>query len=351
MLVMSSMALGMSAQNEQHSEYIPVSQYWKEHNILQHMDLSVTAGSMGIGLELSSPITDLFQVRVGYEFTPRISTKLKFNMMLGDESAVGSERFERRSQLMESISGYKLEDHVDMIAKPTMNHVKMLLDIFPFKNNRNWHFTAGIYWGPKQIALADNSAESMASLITVGMYNGMYDRAKLGLPLIDFYGILTGIMGMDPDDADEYISQNHLNVIPVDLYDIIISSGRMGFDLGFFVYDMTDSFGVEHKGGERYKLEPGPDGMVRVKAKANSLKPYLGFGYGGRLLKGRDDWQISFDAGALFWGGSPALYTHDGVNIVNDVRGVSGQVGKYIDLAKAFKVYPVLSLKITKRIF
>lgn len=367
-VAMSSLAMGVGAQepaqpsvqpgqqrlellNEKQSEYIPVLQYWKEHDILQHLDLSVTLGSMGVGLEVSSPIGEYFQVRAGYEFTPRFTKRLRFNMMLGDESAVGSERFERRSQMMESISGYKLEDHVDMIAKPTMNHAKLLLDVFPFKNNKHWHFTAGLYWGPKQVAVADNCTEAMASLLSVGMYNRMYERAEAGLPLVDFYGILTGIMGMDPDDADEYISKNHLNVIPVDFYNTLVSSGRLSFDLGYFNYDVTDDNGVEHKAGERYKLVPGSDGMIHVKAKANSLKPYLGFGYGGRLVKGRDDWQISFDAGALFWGGSPGLYTHDGINLVKDVRGISGQVGNYVDVAKAFKVYPVLSLKITKRIF
>jgi hypothetical protein len=33
------------------------------------------------------------------------------------------------------------------------------------------------------------------------------------------------------------------------------------------------------------------------------------------------------------------------------VENIDGQVGKYVDLFKAFKVYPVLSLRITKRIF
>ena len=34
--------------NEKHSEYIPVAQYWKEHNIFQHLDVSVSAGTTGI---------------------------------------------------------------------------------------------------------------------------------------------------------------------------------------------------------------------------------------------------------------------------------------------------------------
>lgn len=346
-------ALMAPAQNNetQRSEFIPVSQYWKEHNILQHLDLSLTAGSTGIGLELSSPVTDWVQVRAGYDFMPRFTKTLKFGVMIGNEPAANSSKFERMSAMMEMISGYKVEDHVDMIAKPTMNHFKLLVDVFPFKQNRHWHFTAGFYLGSSTIAVADNTTESMASLLSVNMYNRMYEREEQRLPLIDYYGILTQIMGMTGDEADDFLSKNHLSGIPVELYDRIHNAGRLSFDLGYFNHDMVDDNGVEHKAGERYNFEPGSDAMIHVKAKANKFKPYLGFGYGGRLAKGRDDWQISFDAGALFWGGSPALYTHDGVDLVKDVRGITGQVGRYVDIAKAFKVYPVLNLKITKRIF
>ena len=34
-----------------------------------------------------------------------------------------------------------------------------------------------------------------------------------------------------------------------------------------------------------------------------------------------------------------------------DVENIDGKVGTYVDLFKAFKVYPVLSLRVTKRIF
>jgi hypothetical protein len=45
------------------------------------------------------------------------------------------------------------------------------------------------------------------------------------------------------------------------------------------------------------------------------------------------------------------LYMHDGINLTEDVEKVSGQVGTYVDLFSAFKVFPVLSFRITKRIF
>ena len=148
--------------------------------------------------------------------------------------------------------------------------------------------------------------------------------------------------------------------------------GDMGFVVGYFTHDITDADGnvlisqtmTDSNGNtvrRPYIVGPDEDGMVRVTARSNSFKPYLGFGYGGNLLKKRDDWKISFDCGAMFWGGTPELVVYHGLKLPNgryrdvslteDVDNISGKVGTYVDLFKAFKVYPVLSLRITKRIF
>ena len=89
---MTSMAQTDSTQqlpvlNEGHSEYIPVAQYWKEHNIFQHLDLSVSAGTTGIGIDLASPIGEYFQLRAGFDYMPRFTAKMKFDVMIGDQPA------------------------------------------------------------------------------------------------------------------------------------------------------------------------------------------------------------------------------------------------------------------------
>ena len=340
----------VAEQQEFHSEYIPVFQYWKEHNIFQHLDLSVTAGTTGIGIEASSPIGEYFQLRAGYDIMPRFTAKMKFDVTIGGQPAHQYDAqgnpvessFDKMQKMMKGFSGYDVDDHVDMLGKPTMNNFKLLLDVFPFKNNKHWHFTAGFYWGPSQFAKADNTTEAMTSLLAVGIYNRMYERAEKRYPLMDWED-----MGFSEEIIDKY----HLNVIPSDLYAQILDYGRLGFSLGTFTHDFTDDNGVERKAGERYNMEPGTDGMIHVKAKSNSFKPYLGFGYGGNMVKGRDDWKISFDAGVWIWGGSPKVYTHDGVDLISDVENIGGQVGDYVKTFKAFKVYPVLNLRITKRIF
>lgn len=342
--------LGSDALAEQEAvkaNYIPVKQYWKEHDIFQHLDVSVTAGTTGIGIDVASPIGKYVQLRAGYEFMPRFTKRMNFDLTVNGEPAIVYDKngykqdtkFTKMSDFLYDLTGFDVEDHVDMIGKPTINNFKFLVDVFPFQENKHWHFTAGFYWGPSRFAYAENAIESMRTLASVGIYNNMYDKAKADEPLIDFSHI-------DGINANVTFSDQEK------IYEKLLNTGRLGFAVGYFKHDIIDEFGdVIHKAGERYIVEPDKRGMVTVTAKSNSFKPYLGFGYGGRLVKQRDDWHVSFDCGAMFWGGTPDLYMHDGINLIDDVERVSGQVGTYVDLFNAFKVFPVLSFRITKRIF
>ena len=185
----------------------------------------------------------------------------------------------------------------------------------------------------------------------------MYDNVSNGRPIVS---------------ADSYTFDQD------DVRKKIISYGQMGISMGTYKHDVyyeedvictedywdavNDIFYFEgdyihHKGdikharGDVYRMMPDENSMVSARAFANSFKPYLGFGYGGRLLKDDDSWQVSFDAGMMFWGGKPKVVTHDGTDLVNDVDNVRGRVGDYVDLISNFKVFPLLNLRITKRIF
>ena len=345
--------------NEKHSEYIPVAQYWKEHNIFQHLDLSVSAGTTGIGIDLASPIGEYFQLRAGFDYMPRFTAKMKFDVMIGDQPArqydANGNRietsFDRMQVMLHDFTGVIADDHVDMIGKPTMNNVKLLLDFFPFKNNKHWHVTAGFYWGPSKFAEAVNSTESMNSLIALSIYNNLYDKSY-----IHINGDENGnhppqyiLQVPDPDDPDG-------KMMPVSLdpqiEQRILAFGRMGFHLGDYARDIYDSNGnLLHAKGDPYIMEGDDNNMVKVTAKSNSFKPYLGIGYRGRLVKNRDDWKISVDAGVMFWGGKPDLYLHDGINLTEDITNIKGQVGDYVDLFKKFTVFPNLSVRFTKTLF
>ncbi len=58
------------------------------------------------------------------------------------------------------------------------------------------------------------------------------------------------------------------------------------------------------------------------KIKVNNFRPYLGFGYGGKLSNRSDRNWISFDCGAMFVGGTPRIITHDGVDLAKDVKNI-----------------------------
>lgn len=311
---------------ERQSDYIPVSQYWKEHNILQHLDVSITLGTTGVGFDLASPIGDYLQVRAGYAFMPRFHHNMSFGVQVGEtyDDAV----FNRLAFMMESFTGYRVDNKIEMIGEPTFNNAKLLVDVFPFKNNKHWHFTAGVYWGPSKIAEAYNRTEDMPSLLGVGIYNHMYEKAIVREPLVSFD--LNGNIFSFPDDPE----------IKDEIKDILLSYGRMGVRVGSHVAD-----------GSPYLVEPDENSMVKAKVKTNALKPYLGFGYGGRLIKNNDDYKISFDCGAMFWGGTPSILTHDGIDLAKDVRDIGGKVGTYVDLIKGVKVFPILNVRLTKTIF
>jgi hypothetical protein len=330
--------------------------------VFRNLDLSVTAGTTGIGIDVASKVCDYVQLRAGYEFMPRFQQSIYFPVEVGGQAAriyddngnrIES-RFDKLSKLLTEITGFQVEDQVEMLGKPTVNNFKLMVDVFPFKKNKHWHFTAGFYWGSSKFAEAVNSTRAMTSLVAVGLYNSMYYHAVNDLPLY-----------------------NNTTIINEEMRNKMIEYGRMGFPVGVFTHDVygyykedvyckefdnpdykygeiihhKGDYGLIHKEGETYRMEPDSDGLVKARAKSNAFKPYLGFGYGGRLIKNRDDWQVSFDAGAMFWGGTPDLITHDGINLTKDVKDASGKVGDWIDLIGGFKVYPVLSVRFTKTIF
>ena len=363
-------ACSISAAQAQDS--LSTESWFKKNNIFQNLDISVTAGTTGIGFDVASKIGQNVQLRAGYEFMPRFNCSLYFPIEIGGQPARQYDangnrvesRFDRLAKMLQQVTGYEVKDEVEMIGKPTLNNFKFLVDVFPFRN-KHWHVTAGFYWGKSQFAYAENSTTAMTSLLAVGMFNQLYEKAiDVDKPLFEFDNIVIW----------------DFSAGGISLSDKIASyGGRMGFHVGNYKhdiyytypedvwsepgeYDDPDDFEPElihakgetvllHKAGDPYMMEPGADSMVKVRAKSNAFKPYLGFGYGGRLLKNRDDWHVSFDAGMMFWGGTPDLITHDGTNLTQDVTDITGKVGDWVDFLGGIKVYPVLSVRFTKTIF
>lgn len=309
-------------------------------NMFNHLDLGVTLGTTGIGLDAAMPVGDYVKLRTGFEVMPRFNYDMNFGVESfdGTGTSIDQSTFNRMADVLYGLTGFKVDQNVTMKGKPTMWNFKFMVDVYPFKNNKHWHFTAGFHWGPSKIAEAVNAQEDSPSLFAVGMYNHIYDVAyadwvlDIPTPLIETE--TTGAVYMDPS-----------------MEKTILSMGRMGIPIGKYSHDMTDAQGNVHKKGETYYMQPNENSMVTVEARTNSFKPYLGVGYEGRLIKGNDNYKIGFDAGVMFWGGTPSIITHDGMDLANDVEDINGKVGDYVKLIKGVKAFPVLNLRITRRIF
>lgn len=300
----------------------------QENGFFKHLDASLTVGSTGLGFDLASPMGEYAQLRAGFSFMPHIHYKMNFEVQVGDDASKSKSKFQTLSGLLKDMTGYQVDNSVDMIGVPTYYNFNLLVDVFPFKNNKHWHFTAGFYWGNSKIGKAYNTTEDMPSLVAVCIYNNMYDKAINYEPFvtINYNGNPTAIT-----DNPEY--QDYL-------YEKFREYGRMGVWIGNHVSD-----------GSPYIVEPDKNSMVKAEVRANAFKPYLGFGYGGRLFKGDDRYKISFDCGAMFWGGTPSILTHDGTDLAKDVEGVKWKVGDYVRLIKGVKAFPVLNVRITRTLF
>lgn len=302
--------------------------YWKEHNIFQHLDASLTLGTTGIGIDVSSPIGDYVNLRAGFDFMPHFHHNMTFLVEVGDDPSKSASKFARLSGLLEGLTGYKVDNGIDMVGVPTLYNFKLLVDVFPFKNNKKWHVTAGFYFGSSKIAKAYNTTEDMPSLMAVGIYNNLYDRIAAGEPIFE----------------DTFL--------PYEMEEKVLNYGRMGVHVGDYSRDIYDDQGqLIHEKGKPYMMESDENGMAKASVKVNSFKPYLGIGYGGRLFKKSDEYHVAVDCGLLFWGGTPSIITHDGTDLSKDVENIIYRVGDYVDLLKGFKVFPVLNVRFTKTIF
>ena len=279
---------------------------------LSQFEIGVNASTLGIGFDFVTPINDYISLRGGYTFMPKFTLSLEFGVGIEEDTpAVGEgevveSKFDKMASIVEGLTGSKVNDHVTMIAQPTMSNFKLLVDVHPF-NNKRWRFTTGFYAGPSTIARVSNSPEDMPTLYAANMFNNMYDKALIDEPVISWNGM--------------------------DLYagEALLEYGRIGFDIG------------NRADGSIYKIEPNESCMVKVEARTNVFKPYLGFGYTG----GRGKTHLNIDCGMLFWGGAPDIITHDGTNLTHDITDINGKIGQYIGLARQFTVYPTLSIGIS----
>lgn len=340
-----------------------------KNSIFSHLDLGVTMGTTGLGIDLATPVGEKFRLRTGFAFMPHVGVPMNFGIQVGDDPSTSAEKFERLSASLESMTGYKVDDKVQMIGRPCYYNFKLLVDFFPF-HNKKWYVTTGFYLGSATIGKAVNTIEDMPSLLAVGIYNNMYEKV-VNMEAFEIAGQSIGIEPGSPA-YNAFLDYGRMGIqlgtysheLPVryqknvyydfdeynDDNEIIHHAGDLMHRAGDIVYD-DEGNPVMHQVGEAYRMEPGIDGMVRAKAKVNRFKPYLGFGYTNAIANSNGKYTFSFDCGLMFWGGTPDVYTHDGTNLTKDVDHIGGKVGRYVDFVKFFKAFPVVNVKIARRLY
>lgn len=309
------------------------------------LDLSVTAGTTGVGFELGMPINKYINVRAGGTFMPHFKVPMAFTAQIGDGDQMTADgletRFERMAHLLEGFVGQPVDDKVDMVASPDMNQAKLMVDVSPFRN-KNWHITAGLYCGKSRVATCVNKTHEITSLFAINLYNRIYDNngeIALGFSL------------------------------PPELLMTVLYYGRAGFPVGQYAHDVVydedvwvhddylDIDYIEHaKGdiihakGDTYLMAPSDENTAYANAFVNKFRPYFGFGYSGAISRDRN-WKLGFDAGVMMWGGAPKLVDHSGIDFMHDLDNITGQINRYVKIAQVAKVFPVLEFKITRRLF
>ena len=293
------------------------------------LGISVEAGTTGIGLGLESRLNDYFGVRTSFTWMPHFEFPMHFNIQVGNGDPgydnQGRSRFDRMAAYLEDMTGFKIDQQVDMIGEPHFHNVKLLLDVYPF-NDKRWYFTAGFYAGPSVIGHAYNRTEDMTTLMCVAMYNNIYDKVYdiEYNPDSELDGVFLGL------ELPPYVNNR------------ILDAGRMGMHVG----DFGD--------GTPYMMEPDQDNMVKAVMKVSSFKPYIGAGYNCLIDRNNDRLKFSFDCGLMFWGGAPKVYAQPGTEQeteITSLNNLNGQVGKYINLSNKFKVFPLLNLSISYTLF
>ena len=262
-----------------------------DNGYFNHIDGAFTAGTTGLGFDLAFPLKNWGRLRVGGVWRPRGHYSDTYVVHMDKPEYWG-----QFSAFVSTFVGVKPEKYIEMEGKSSMNHFKMLVDIFPIKNHRNFHVTVGFFWGTSN-------------------FNEDIDLSFIGI-------------NVKSGDAQE---------IKQKLYDKLIEMGEVSIPLG----ERTDENGETHV----VNATINDKDVIEVNATVNRFKPYIGAGYEIPITKDKRT-TIGVDAGILIWGGKPKVKAFEGLS------NVTGQnTPGYLRSADKYPVYPEVSIRISQRLW
>lgn len=91
------------------------------------------------------------------------------------------------------------------------------------------------------------------------------------------------------------------------------------------------------------------DGYAHGAIKVNQFRPYVGFGFGRKVPRKR--FGVSGDFGVQFWGKPKVYEKQTGMDLEVKKEDLGDESNKYYDVISKFPVWPVLTIRLTYRIF
>ncbi|MCI7556045.1 MAG: hypothetical protein MST03_04535 [Bacteroidales bacterium] len=291
--------------------------------LFNHLAIGIGIGTEGASLDLALPIGHYVQLRAGMSYLPSI--KLTKHFDASQTGSAGVSNFDSITSILHDITGLQFDEQIDMKATTQLWNGKILVDVFPFKK-KNWFFSAGLYFGPKQVLHIENAAEDMGTLIALSTFNNIYNKVEDAIAN-DNPAQIFGDISLTPQMMDQ-----------------IMSIGRLGIAVG--TYKQTTE---SHQAGDIYNMVPDENGMIKLDIRSNVVRPYVGFGYRTAISRDKRSF-FSVDAGILCWG-TLKMITHDGTNLIKEVDVTNPMLKQYTDVVNHMKVYPAINIRFTRQIF
>ena len=291
--------------------------------LFNHLAIGIGIGTEGASLDLALPIGHYVQLRAGMSYLPSI--KLTKHFDASQSGSAGVSNFDSIATILHDVTGLQFDEQIDMKASTQLWNGKILVDVFPFKK-KNWFFSAGLYFGPKQVMHIENAAEDMGTLIALSTFNNIYNIVEEAVAN-DNPAQLFGGISLTPQMMDQ-----------------IMSMGRMGIAVG--TYKQTTE---SHQAGDIYNMVPDENGMIKLDIRSNVVRPYVGFGYRTAISRDKRSF-FSVDAGILCWG-TLKMITHDGTNLIKEIDVTHPMLKQYTDVVNHMKVYPAINIRFTRQIF
>ena len=291
--------------------------------LFNHLAIGIGIGTEGASLDLALPIGNYVQLRAGMSYLPSI--KLTKHFDASKTGSTGTSNFDSITSILHDITGLQFDEQIDMKANTQLWNGKILVDVFPFRK-KNWFFSAGLYFGPRQLMHIENAAEDMGTLIALSTFNNIYNKVEDAVAN-DNPAQIFGDISLTPQMMDQ-----------------ILSMGRLGIAVGTYKHTSES-----HQAGDIYNMIPDENGMIKLDVRSNIVRPYVGFGYRTAISRDKRSF-FSVDAGILCWG-TLEMITHDGTDLIKEIDVTNPMLKRYTDAVNHLKVYPSVNIRFTRQIF